>query len=244
MAGTWIMVKREFRSYFLSPIAYVIGALFLAIGGFQFFRLIFIEAGNSAEARMVLYFNFLPSAFLILAPALTMRQWAEERKLGTMELLLTFPVQTLPLILGKFMAGILFICVLLGLTLPYAFTLASLGNLDWGPVVGGYLGAILLACAYLSFGLFASSITRDQIIALIISVVFLAILYALGTSQLMRIFFGPELVGFFTAVSPITHFASIARGVLDLSDLIYYVLFCGFFLFANSVVIEIKKWMG
>jgi ABC-2 type transport system permease protein len=240
--GTWIVTKREFRSYFLSPIAYVVGAIFLGLGGFLFFRFLFIEAAGAAEARMTSYFGLLPMFFVVLIPALTMRLWAEERKLGTLELLLTFPVKTGQIITGKFLAALLFIAVLLGLTLPYPITLSILGDLDWGTVVAGYLGALLLAASYLSLGLFLSSLTRDQIIALILSVVVLALLNWLP--QLAALFGGPGLVEAAHVISPNTHFGSITRGVVDLSDLIYYVCFCGFFLFLNSIAIEVRKWIG
>jgi len=243
MTPTITVMKRELRSYFLSPIAYVIGAVFLSFVGYLFFQMLFIEFGRAAQARMDLYFYLLPIAFLFLAPALTMRLWAEERKLGTLELLLTFPVKTTPLIFGKFFAGVVFIAILLLLTLPYPITLASLGNLAWGPVIGGYLGALLLASSFLALGLFTSSITRDQIISLILSIVALAVFYLMG-SGLLQYLFSARVVAVLTELSPFTHFNSIARGVIDIGDLIYYVVFCGFFLFANSVMIEIKKWQG
>lgn len=242
MSETWVMTRREFRSYFLSPIAYVVGAIFLVLGAYLFFQSVFIEAGRAAEARMQNYFATLPMYFLVLVPALSMRLWAEERKLGTLELLLTFPVKTGQLIAGKFLGALLFIGVLLLFTLPYAFTLSMLGDLDWGPVIGSYLGAMLLAAAYLSLGLFISSMTRDQIIALLISVCVLAVLHFLP--MIAAWFLPTSMIGFVEVISPVTHFRSIARGVLDVSDVIYYVAFCGFFLYLNSVMLEVRKWWG
>ncbi|MAE77471.1 MAG: ABC transporter [Planctomycetes bacterium] len=242
MSDTWTITKRELRSYFLSPIAYVVGALFLGIGAYMFFQIVFIEAGRAAEARMDAYFGRLPMFFLVLVPALAMRLWSEERKLGTIELLLTFPVRTGSLIMGKFLGALLFLSVLMLLTLIYPITLAALGDLDWGPVIGGYLGALLLAAAYLSLGLFVSSTTQDQIIALIVSVVVLLLLYYLP--GIAAFFLPPALIDTVMLASPVVHFQSIARGVLDLSDVIYYVVFCAFFLFLNHVTIEVRKWAG
>ncbi len=242
MHEAWIVTKREFRSYFLSPIAYVVGALFLVIGAYEFFQIVFIDAGRAAEARMQYYFAQLPMYFLVLVPALSMRLWAEERKLGTLELLLTFPVKTGQLIAGKFLGAMLFLCVLLALTLPYAITLSLLGDLDWGPVVGGYLGALLLGGAYLALGMFISAMTRDQIIALILSVVVLMLLYRLP--RIAQWCLPASTIEAVTLLSPVTHFMSIARGVIDFADILFYVSFVVFFLFLNGVTLEVRKWIG
>ncbi len=243
MAQSLVVFKREFRSYFLSPIAYVVGGIFLVVGAWELFQFVLIEAGRNAEASMVLYFNWLPKAFVLLIPALTMRLWAEERKLGTLELLLTFPVKTSELIAGKFLGALAFVAVLLFLSLLHPITLSMYGDLDWGPVIGGYLGALLLAAAYLSLGLFVSSLTRDQITALVISVLSLALL-TLFAQQWVGLLFGPTTTEFISILSPVTHFMSIGRGVIDLGDLIYYIAFCVFFLMLNGLIIETKKQVG
>lgn len=243
MSESLVIFQRELRSYFLSPIAYVIGILFLAIGGFWTFWWKLFEFGRSAEADLTTFFGLLPYAFIILAPALSMRLWAEERKLGTLELLLTFPVRNLSLILGKFLGALAFIAILLALTLLYPISMSMYGDLDWGPVIGGYLGSLLLAAAYLSLGLFFSSITSDQIIALLLSVVSLALLSLLGW-QGIGIFVGPGWSELLTMLSPSSHFASISRGVVDLGDLIYYVAFCAFFLVLNGLVLNVRKQKG
>lgn len=242
MGDIWVITKREFRSYFLSPIAYVVGALFLFYGAYEFFQIVFIDAGRAAEARMNIYFSQLPLYFLVLIPALSMRLWSEERKLGTLELLLTFPVRTGSLILGKFSGALLFLATLLGLTLLYPITLASLGPLDWGPVVCGYIGALLLGASYLALGMFISSLSRDQIIALILTVVVLMLLFRLP--QIAAFFLPKGMVEPLMVISPVTHFMSIARGVLDLGDLIFYSAFIALFLFLNSVTLELRKWVG
>ncbi|MCA8972590.1 MAG: ABC transporter permease subunit [Planctomycetes bacterium] len=242
MHDIWVVTKREFRSYFLSPIAYVVGAIFLLYGSYEFFQFIFLEAGRSAEARMNTYFGQLPIYFLVLVPALSMRLWSEERKLGTLELLLTFPVRNGSLILGKFFGALLFLAVLLGLTLMYPITLTTLGNLDWGPVIGGYAGALLLGASYLALGMFLSSLSRDQIIALIVTVVALLLMVrlpAIATYFLPKSFVEPLMV-----LSPVTHFMSIARGVIDMADIVFYAAFVALFLFLNSIVLEYRKWVG
>ena len=242
MRETAIIIKREFKSYFLSPIAYVIGCLFLVIIGWLFFRALFLES-TLIEARMTQFFSLLPITFLVLCPALTMRLWSEERKLGTLELLMTFPAKISHLIFGKFLAALLFLAVLLALTLPYAFTLNMYAELDWGPVIGGYLGAILLAGACLGVGLFFSSITRDQIIAFILTVVVLTLFYLMGQPDLLT-FMPDSLSRLFVTMSLANAFNSIARGVLDSRDILYYVGFAGLFLYLNSVVLQTKKWRG
>ena len=242
MRETAIVFRREFKSYFLSPIAYLIGAVFLTYGGWAFFRVVFLE-GSYIEARMNQYFAELPFYFLLLAPALTMRAWSEERKLGTLELLLTFPAKNSQLILGKFFAALAFLTLLLILTLTYPLTLATYADLDWGPVLGGYIGAFLLAGAYLSVGLFCSSISKDQIIALVISLTVLAAFYMMGRPD--YIMFLPDwLARPLSALSLQTAFLSVARGVIDSRDVIYYLGFTGLFLYLNSVVLQAKKWQG
>lgn len=242
MGGVWIVTKREFRSYFLSPIAYVVGAVFLVLGGYMFFQSAFLDVGQQAEARLNRYFGMLPMYFLILVPLISMRLWSEERKLGTLELLLTFPCSTSNLILGKFLGALIFVATLLALTLIYPFTMSMFGPLDWGPVICGYLGALLLAGAYLALGMFISSLTRDQIIAAIATIVVLFLLYYVP--QLAAYFLPKSWIEPVTMVSPVTHFMSIARGVLDLGDLIFYSAFIALFLFLNNITLEMRKWVG
>ncbi|PIE22129.1 MAG: hypothetical protein CSA62_13690 [Planctomycetota bacterium] len=242
--ASFVIFQRELRSYFLSPIAYVIGVFFLGIGGYLTFQLSLFEFGRAPEANMSYYFTqYLPYAFGIMTPAIAMRLWAEERKLGTLELLLTFPVHNRQLIIGKFFGALVFIMALLALTLIYPLTMSLYGKLDWGPVIGSYLGACLLAASYLSLGLFVSSITSDQIIALLVSVVALTVLNLLAHPAI-GFFFGPGMTEFFSVLSPLTHFSSIGRGVVDLGDIIYYVAFCAFFLVLNGLVLNVRKQKG
>jgi len=145
------------------------------------------------------------------------------------------------LIFGKFLGALCFVMVLLALTLIYPITLASLGHLDWGPALGGYLATLLLASAYLAFGMFVSSLTQDQIIALLVTV---AVLLLLILMRQVGMLLGPWWAEVFAIASPREHFASVARGVIDLRDMLYYGAFCGFFLYLNSLVLESKKQLG
>lgn len=244
MRETLIVLRRELHSYFVSPIAYVFG--FLLLGCTLFFTSSTIEHGGYAQ--MLGFFVLLPILFAIFLPALTMRLWAEERKIGTIELLLTFPVKVSHLVAGKFGAALIVLGIVMLLTIGLPLTLSAYGNLDWGPVLGAYLGTMLLASAYLSVGMFCSALTRDQIVAMLFTLVALLILLALGhpTVQLLMSLAGwPEtLNGMLMGLSPYTYFLSISRGVLDSRDLIFYLCFCGFFLFANCLVLQHRKAKG
>lgn len=247
MRETIIVMQREMKAYFCSPIAYVFGLLFLFIlcGVGAVFTL-----NPGFPADMSNWFVALPLVFLFFIPALTMRLWAEERKAGTLELLLTFPVTIPQLIAGKFLASMSYLALLLLLTLGLPITMGSVGTLDWYPVIATYFAALLMAASYVAVGMFWSSVTRDQIIALILSVVMLGLLYLVGV-------WGPLLIGevpvwlggdhvvlFILALSPQQYFGSISRGVADTGDLVFYAAFCVFFLHANALVLYGKKVKG
>lgn len=243
MHETAVVARRELRSYFFSPIAYVVGGLLLLV--LLYFSTDVMRPGG--QASMQTFFQLLPWLFILFLPALTMRLWAEERKQGTLELLMTFPVSVPQLILGKFAAVMLFLAVVLLLTLGYPITLAAYGNLDWGPVIFAYVASMLMAAAFVSVGLFFSSVTRDQIIALLLTLVSLLLLFLLG-SPLFVMNLGkvlPEwMLDIVGAVSPYTYFISISRGILDTRDLIYYACFCGFFLYLNAMVLQGRRLKG
>lgn len=251
MRETMVILRRELKSYFLSPIAYVFGILFLGL--LIFFASTF-SLVNGQTASMEIFFRLLPLIFLFFLPALTMRLWAEERKLGTLELLMTFPVKLSQLIAGKFLAALVYLALLLLLTLALPITLATYGALDWGPVLGAYLATLLMAGAYLAVGMFWSSMTRDQIIALLLSIVTLVLLYYLGDPNFLELIGDflrplPELLRVITidllaGISPYRYFLSIARGVIDTRDILYYVCFCGFFLYANALVLQARRHKG
>jgi ABC-2 type transport system permease protein len=245
MRETMIVMRRELRSYFTSPIAYVFGILFL--GTLISISSGALEDGQPADAGAL--FGLLPFLFLLFLPALTMRLWSEERKLGTLELLMTFPVKVSQLIAGKFLAALAYLALVLLLTVGLPISLDWYGNLDWGPVVAAYLASLLMAGAYVSVGMFWSSLTRDQIVALLLAIVTLGALYFLGWPGFLFVLSAspwvPEwLVGLLGGISPYKYFLSIARGVLDTRDLVYYLCFCGFFLHANALVLQGRRLKG
>lgn len=244
MRETVVVMRRELKSYFLSPIAYVFGLLFLGVQLFHAGQPSLVQGG---QASMQTFFSWLPWVFLFFLPALTMRTWAEERKLGTLELLMTFPVRLSQLIAGKFLAALAYLAVVLVFTLGLPLTLGMYGRLDWGPVAGAYLAAMLMAAAYLSVGMFWSSTCRDQIIALLLTLTSLLALYYLGAPRVLEFLadgLPTMLIDAIGAVSPHRYFDSIARGVIDTRDLVYYACFCGFFLHLNGLVLNARRQRG
>lgn len=244
MRETTIVMRRELRGYFNSPIAYVFGALFLFV---QLARSV-VVIGHGQAADMSLFFSGLPLVFLLFLPVLTMRSWAEERKLGTLELLMTFPVTIRQLVLGKFLAALGFLTAVMLLSLGLPWTLDSLGRIDWGVTIGGYVAGMLVAAAYLAVGMFFSSLTRDQIVAALLSIVTLGVLYLLGIPDILLLLvrFGlPDwLVELLGALSPGKYFVSITRGVIDTRDIVYFGSFCGLFLYLNGLVLRGRRMRG
>jgi len=229
--------RKEFTSYFSSPVAYIFIISFLVVTNWLFFRTFFLTGQASLRA----FFSLLPWVFLFLAPAVTMRSWAEEKKLGTIEILMTLPVQDYEIVLGKFLAGFVFLCLTLALTAPLAMTVMLLGNPDPGPIWGGYLGACLLGGSYLAIGLFASSITENQIISFIVSIVICFAFLIVGESFVL--YSVPSSLGPLLSYLGLgAHFQSMGRGVIDSRDILYYVSMIGFFLFINQMSIESRKW--
>lgn len=235
MAAIWTIARREFRAYFISPIAYVYLTTFLVVVNWFFFRGFFIIG----QADMRTFFAMMPWIFLFFVPAVAMGKWAEERKLGTLEILFTLPIRDRDIVIAKFAAGISLIITALFLTLPIALTVTLVGNMDWGPVVGGYIGLIFLGGAYLSIGLVVSALTENQIIAFIVGVVASFILLVAGT---------PMVVGSASNIATQaiqymglgTHFETIARGVVDSRDIVYYASMIGFFLFLNLQALKTR----
>jgi ABC-2 type transport system permease protein len=245
MSQALVIMRRELRSYFGSPIAYVFGALFLAL---QLWLTTLTTWKHGAIANMQAFFQaFLPWTFMVFVSALTMRLWAEERKLGTLELLLTFPVRVRELIAGKFLAVLAYLGLMLLLTLGFPITLSIFGKLDWGPVLCAYLASLLLAGAFTAVGMFFSSITRDQIVALLLTLVTLLLLLVIGhpeVSERLATVLPRWLVEAVAAISPAPYFGGIARGVLDTGDVVYYVCFTGFFLYLNALALHGRRLKG
>lgn len=237
MRNTLTIFQKEFKSYFNSPIAYIFIITFLLFSSWLFFRTFFLIG----QAHLRPLFGILPWLFLILAPAITMRAWAEEKKLGTMEILMTLPLKDYEIVLGKFFSSFFFMIITIILTFPLPLTVYILGNPDTGTIVGGYLGACLMGGAYLAIGLFTSSLTQNQIVAFIISIVICFALLIIGED--IALMSTPALLTpIFSYLSLGAHFQSISRGVIDSRDLIYYFSVIGFFLFLNTLALESRKW--
>ena len=228
---------KEFRGYFNSPIAYIFIISFLVFTNWLFFKGFFLMNQSSLRS----FFSILPWVFLFLAPAVTMRSWAEEKKLGTIELLMTLPVKDYEVVLGKFLASFIFLIVTLLCSIPLPLTVMLVGNPDVGPIWGGYLGAFLMGGAYLAIGCFASSLTENQIVAFIIAI-FLSFALLIIGENLVIMNLPSALVPVFTFLGLGAHFESIGRGVIDSRDIIYYISIIGFFLFLNGLSVESRKW--
>jgi ABC-2 type transport system permease protein len=241
LANIKTIAKRELTSYFASPVAYVFIVIFLLLSGFFTFMIGgFFERG---EASLVSFFPWHPWLYLFLVPAVGMRLWSEERRLGTMELLLTMPITPWQAIVGKFAASWLFLALALVLTFPVVMTLAYLGSPDLGALFAGYVGSFLLAGAYLAISCLTSAFTRNQVISFIISVVACLFLILAGwppvTNLLTQVLPGTgglvDLVSYFSVM---THFESFQRGVVDSRNVLFFVSVIVFSLFSTGVVLR------
>jgi ABC-2 type transport system permease protein len=230
-----VFCKKELRTFFDSHIAYIVITIFLLICGWFFFSDLFLV--NQASMRNL--FGIIPFIFMFFVPAVTMRLISEEKRSGTIEVLVTFPVKDHEIILGKFLAGLILIAVAVILTLVYAITLSGIGDFDFGSVVSGYVGLILLGAAYLSIGIFTSSLTENQIVAFITSFV---IIFALFMLDKVLMFMPTLLASFLEYLSVSYHFSNISRGVIDSRDVIYYLSLIFFFLFLAVRSLENRKW--
>lgn len=226
--------RKEFGSYFISPVAYIVISIFLLVTGWFFFTTFFLLD----QANLRNFFSMLPVIFAFVVPAVTMRLFSEELNVGSYETLLTLPVRSVEVVLGKFLAAVAFMGAMLVPTLTYPLTVSLLGQLDWGPVVGGYFGAILLAAAFSAIGLFASSLTRNQIVAFIIG---MAICFTLTLMERMLFFLPKTLLGIMSYIGTNPHFQNISKGVIDTRDILYFISVCFIGLYAARLVIEEKK---
>lgn len=233
------IAKRELASYFASPVAYVFLVIFLLLTGFLTFTAgAFFERG---EASLGAFFAWHPWVYLILVPAVGMRLWAEERRAGTLELLLTLPVTAWQAIVGKFLASWLFLAIALALTFPVVVTVNVLGEPDNGAIAAGYLGSLFLAGAYLAITCLTSALTRNQVIAFILAVVVCLFLILAGFSpvtSLLERWASPALVDTVAAFSVVTHFDGFQKGVIDSKDLVFFLSVIGYALFATGVVLR------
>lgn len=240
--GIKAIMKRELGGYFTSPIAYVFLVIFLLLTGFFTFTVgNFFERG---EASLVSFFTWHPWLYLFLVPAVGMRLWSEERRLGTMELLLTMPISTWQAIVGKFLASWLFLALALLLTFPVVITVNYLGNPDNGVIASGYVGSLLLAGSYLAISCMTSALTRNQVISFILSVMICLFLILAGytpvTDLLVR-WASPVVVDVIASFSVMTHFEGFQRGVIDIRDTLFFISIIGFALFTTGVIIRNQR---
>jgi ABC-2 type transport system permease protein len=233
------ITRKELNGYFGSPMALIFLGAFLAAALFAFFWVDTFFARGIADVRPL--FRWMPVLMIFLVAALTMRQWSEEQRSGTLEVLLTLPISRLQLVAGKFLAVVALVCVALALTLFLPVTVDILGNLDWGPVIGGYIATVLLAAAYAAIGLFVSSRTDNQIVSLISTVLVCGILYLVGSAGITD-FVGETPAQVLRAIGAGSRFESIERGVIDLRDLAYYLSLTALFMLLNVVSLDSKRW--
>ena len=239
MGSVATLARKELRQIFLSPIAYAFMVVFVFFVTFMFFRDFFLIR----QASMAGFFGWFPYVFAVVLPGVTMRMWAEERRQGTIEFLLTSPVETWQIVLAKYIGGLVLVTLCVLCTLYVPVTVARYGELDFGPVVGGYLGAVLMGGMCIAICMFLSAFTQDQIVSFLVGVSVLLALVLLGHPYFSSEF-GPGswLGAFARVVSPTTHFESIGRGVIDLRDIYYFVAVTVLFLYLNARVIDLRRW--
>jgi ABC-2 type transport system permease protein len=234
MRQALLIFKKEFKDYFLSPIAYIVITVFLLVMGWLFFSTFF----GYGQADLRRFFNLLPIIFALVVPVITMRLFSEELNVGSYEILLTLPVTFQDIIVGKFLAGVAFVAAILLPTLSYPIFISFLGDLDWGVVVGSYIGSLLLGATFTAIGLLASSLTRNQIIACIVG---MAICAVLAIIDKMLFFFPQSILNVVAYLSASIHFENIAKGIVDSRDVLYFlsIMFLG--LYATHLVMQEKK---
>jgi ABC-2 type transport system permease protein len=238
----WAILKRELKAYFTTPVAYVFIVIFLLLmGGFTWFLSGFWQTN---QASMSAFFFWHPWLYLFLIPAVSMRLWAEERKNGTIELLFTLPISHGEAVLGKFLAAWLFAAIALALTFPMWITVNYLGDPDNGVILASYVGSLLMAGAYLSIGSCISALTKNQVIAFVLAVVICVVFVLFGMVGQMSALEGvlpTAMIDLLMFSSFLVRFDAITRGVLDMRDVVYFLSLMGCFLFANVLVLDIKK---
>ena len=242
MRSTMVIFRRELASYFATPLAYVFIVIFLVMAGaLTFFLGNFFDRG---QADLQPFFSFHPWLYLVLIPALAIRLWAEERKIGTIELFLTLPISVTSAVLGKFLASWAFAGIALLLTFPFWITVNVLGSPDNGVIVASYIGSFLMAGAFLSIGSAISALTKNQVIAFVVTAAICFVFTVSGTSMVLGFLtsWAPQgLIDAVTSLSFLAHFDAIVRGVIDLRDAVFFVSVIVLFLFANTLAVELKK---
>ena len=234
MKNTLIIFRKEFRAYFNSLLAYIF--ITISLGGVQ--AVYFLALFRSNRADMTLFFAILPWMYVILVPALTMRLFSEERKLGTIEIIMTMPVKAWEVVMGKYLAALALLALTTVLSFPLPLTLEFLGTPDWGPIIGGYVGAVLMGAAIISIGIFFSALTQDQAVAFILT---FFVLLALVFMEVIIGFLPYWMMPAARYLGLSLHFQSLGRGVLDMRDIIYYISVVAFFLYLNVLTLEAEK---
>jgi ABC-2 type transport system permease protein len=242
MRNVGIIMRRELASYFATPLAYVFIIVFLLLANaFTFYLGGFYDRG---QADLDPFFTFHPWLYLFLIPAISMKLWAEERKSGSIELLMTQPVKLWDAVLGKFLAAWIFTALALALTFPLWITVNYLGSPDNGAILAAYLGSLLLAGGFLAVGSCMSALTRNQVVAFILGVAACFVFLLAGFPMVLDVFrsWAPQaLVDGFASLSFLTHFESIEKGVIDVRDLLYFAMLSGFFLLATTIALNLRK---
>jgi ABC-2 type transport system permease protein len=242
MSSTLTIFRRELASYFATPLAYVFIVIFLVLAGaLTFFVGGFFER-NQADLQP--FFNFHPWLYLVLIPALAMRLWAEERKSGTIELFLTLPISTTSAVMGKFLAAWAFSGIALLLTFPFWVTVNVLGRPDNGVVLASYIGSFLMAGGFLAIGACLSALTKNQVIAFVITAAACFLFTVSGSAIVLGFFQGwapDRILSTIASFSFLTHFTAITKGVIDLRDAVFFASVIGVFLMANVILVELKK---
>ena len=234
LATLLVIIKKELKSYFVSPIAYIVIVIFLIVTGWFFFSSFFLLA----RADLRNFFSLLPITLVFFVPAITMRTYAEEFGSGSYELVYTLPVTGRIILFGKFIASSIFVIVMLVTTVSYPIWIRSVGEIDWGPVVGGYFGAILLSATYCAVGLFTSSLTKNQIVAFISATAICFFLYIIDKTLFLLPKFATGVLQYLSADY---HFRNIAKGVLDTRDIVYFVSAIAVALFATHLATEERQ---
>lgn len=241
MKGMLAVCKRELKGYFITPVAYVFLVIFLFFSAYLTFKGQFFEA---RQADLRVFFNWMPLLYVFMVPAVAMRLWSEERRSGSIELLLTLPITVWQAVLGKFVAAWIFLGIALGLTFPMPLTVAYLGNPDGGLIAAGYLASFLMAGAYLAVGCFFSALSKNQVISFILAVVGCAVLVSLGlstTQNFLASFLPNGLVSALEGLSFQVHFDSMQRGVIEFADISYFVLLIVGWVGACGIMLQERK---
>tara|TARA_B110000014_G_scaffold149547_1_gene104262 strand:- start:220 stop:954 length:735 start_codon:yes stop_codon:yes gene_type:complete len=242
MTNTLFVIRRELADYFTTPVAYVFIVVFLLLlGALTFFMGSFFGRG---QADLSAFFQFHAWVYMLLIPAISMRMWAEERKSGTIELLMTLPLSLKQVVIGKYLAAVIFVTTTLALTFPLWITVNYLGDPDNGIILTGYVGSLLMAAGFLAIGAFISALTKNQVVAFVMTTAVCFVLIASGAPIVLSLFSGwaPKfLIEFIASLSFLTHYADISKGVLDLRDAIYFLSVITVFLVANMLAVDRLK---